>query len=195
MQAHERGAQQFSLKRVAGTDCFGDDRAVGNDFLLAGRLVPFGVEQFIRLGDIRREAEPPHGVATGVLKVRYGFDEPLVAGADGAGVQREDMIKDAHEILQPFALRAVQLFDRSVDFSLSFIFCMNSENRRTSSVILSAMSLAMAAVLPDSVWTVSWMMAQWFVAELICSESFSSCWIFSATAPRALTSSAFAIAR
>jgi len=29
------------------------------------------------------------------------------------------------------------------------------------------MSLAMAAVFPDSVWTVSWMIAQWFVAAPI----------------------------
>ena len=111
--------------------------------------MPFGVKRLVRLGDEGRRPSAPRGLNTGVLKIRDGLDELLVAGAHGGGVQGKNMIEDAHEHLQPFGLAARCSFStssRSVAFSLSFIFNMNSENRRTSSAILSAIVRAAAVV-------------------------------------------------
>ena len=71
-----------------------------------------------------------------------------LAGSRGSGVQQKDMIQNAHQHLQLFGLAAPELlgFQSESAFSLSFIFCMNSENSRTSPAILSDISFAPAEV-------------------------------------------------
>ena len=90
----------------------------------------FGVERFVRRGDKRREADAAHRAAAGVLKMGDLARRIRLAGAHGRAVQRENVVEDAHEHLQPFGLAAPNFStsSRSVAFSLSFIFCMNSEN-------------------------------------------------------------------
>jgi diacylglycerol kinase (ATP) len=70
-----------------------------------------GIELFVGRGNERREADAPHGFAAGVLKIRDGFGKFRLAGSNGGGVQRKNMIEDAHENLQPLRFAAVQFFN------------------------------------------------------------------------------------
>ena len=74
-------------------------------------LVAFGVERFIRLGAERHEADAPRGVAAGVLKMGDLLHQFRLAGARGGGVQQENVVQNAHQHLQPFALAAPELFN------------------------------------------------------------------------------------
>ena len=71
----------------------------------------FGVERFIRFGNEGRHADATRDAATRVLEVRDLFGDLRLVGMDGGGMQRENMVEDAHQHLQPFGFAAVELLD------------------------------------------------------------------------------------
>ena len=110
-QADERRTQKPALKRESRRGGFGNHGVGGRLFFPVNNLLALGIERFIRRGGERNEADAPRGVAAGVLKVGNLFRQFRLAGARGGGVQYENMIKDAHQHLQPFALAAPELLD------------------------------------------------------------------------------------
>src|ERR1035437_10534126 len=66
---------------------------------------------FTRFGNKRREADAARGIAAGVLKIADLLGEFRLAGTRGGGVQRENVIQNARDDLQPVAFGAAKFFD------------------------------------------------------------------------------------
>ena len=71
----------------------------------------FGIERLIRFGNEWRHADAARDAAAGVLEMRDLLGELRLVGMDGGGMQRENMVEDAHQHLQPFGFAAVELLD------------------------------------------------------------------------------------
>ena len=110
-QPDERGTQQPALKRESRHGGVGNDRIRGRFHFAVHDLLPGGVKRFARRGRKRREANAARRVAAGVLELRDLLREFRLAGAGRGGVQRENVVEDAHERLQPLGFAAMQLFD------------------------------------------------------------------------------------
>ena len=109
MQAHECGADQTTLKSEPGRERFGDDGVRRRIFHGVGAVF-LRVEFFIRRGDERREADAAGGIAAGILKLAHLLGEFRLAGTHCGDVQRKNVVKNARDDLQPFALGAAEFF-------------------------------------------------------------------------------------
>ena len=83
--------------------------SAGRIFHAVGAMA-LGVKFFVRRGVERREADAARGVAAGVLKLGDLLGKFRLAGANGGVVQRENMVEDARDDLQPFAFGAAEFF-------------------------------------------------------------------------------------
>ena len=116
------------MKGHAGRECLGHDSFGGRVFH-AVRAVFLRVEFFFRRGLERRDADAARGIAAGALKLADLLGELRLAGTRGGVVQRENMVENARDHLQPFALGPAEFFDfeperalfRVVEFELKFI--------------------------------------------------------------------------
>ena len=98
-QPNERRTQQPALKRESRRGGFGHDGISGRFRFAVHNLLPGGVKRFVGRGRERHEADAARRVAAGVLELRDLLREFWLAGARGGGVQRKNVVEDAHERL------------------------------------------------------------------------------------------------
>src|SRR5690606_24216071 len=97
-----------SLERIAAHSYFADDSA-GGSFAFR-QLMFLWIESVARICEHGDQADATGGIATGGLKLAELSNEIFLPGTFGGFVERENMVENEHQHMQPFSFGAAQLF-------------------------------------------------------------------------------------